>query len=213
MADVEVNGKVYVLRYYNDILTSVICNLMQYYDDITPTDYEPKYFAAARSDVLQFERNVLRVKIGKIETPSHTLNLKFAGVDTSDPNIQLPEETVSLEEMTDYGKQKSTNGTSSSGFGQSLVHHSPGTGDVASASIATSTTVAKKAKDLAEFSDLNIGDNLAKKRHTDWPSDEEPTQVDSECNIAMVERVKSYMYTCFYTSNSFSPSNVSQMFA
>ena len=71
---------------------------LTYYEDITPDDYEPQYFKSAKSNILQFDKTVLRVKIGKIETPSHTLNLKFSGVDMTNDSIPVTE-TLSMEEV------------------------------------------------------------------------------------------------------------------
>ena len=36
------------------------------------------------------------MKIGRIETPSHTLHLKFSGVDGSDDTFRMPDDTLSL---------------------------------------------------------------------------------------------------------------------
>lgn len=36
------------------------------------------------------------MKIGRIETPSHTLHLKFSGVDGSADTFRVPEQTLSL---------------------------------------------------------------------------------------------------------------------
>ena len=55
--------------------------MSQYFDERTPTDYEPEFFIAAKSETLKFAGNPLKIKIGKLETPFHTLQLKFAGLD------------------------------------------------------------------------------------------------------------------------------------
>jgi hypothetical protein len=45
---------------------------MQYYDDVTPEDYQPPGFSDA-SDLpaMQFGDNALSLKVGGIETPFH----------------------------------------------------------------------------------------------------------------------------------------------
>jgi len=64
---------------------------IQYYDDTTPWDYEPKYFTSAPPDILKFSSKPSKLKIGKLNTPYHKLQLKFAGVDSlmQDPVCQM----------------------------------------------------------------------------------------------------------------------------
>ena len=59
---------------------------------MTPSDYEPEYFKAATTGSddpngnlisnMRFSRQPLRVKIGKVETPHHKMELKFAGLES-----------------------------------------------------------------------------------------------------------------------------------
>lgn len=105
---------------------------LTYYDNTTPADYEPHFFTAAQSNILQFDKSVLKVKIGKIETPSHTLNLKFAGVDNINNSFEAPAETLSLLEHSATSGEKtsarlvdgdSSTRSSNIGYSKSLVRH------------------------------------------------------------------------------------------
>ena len=69
---------------------------LQYYDS-TPADYEPEFFHASESDMLKFEQSglahMMKVKIGKLQTSSHCMDLAFAGLldqDLSAPKIDPP---------------------------------------------------------------------------------------------------------------------------
>lgn len=44
-----------------------------YYDDVTPSDYEPKGFVPADTDNFYFKGNPLTVKVGHVTTPFHSL--------------------------------------------------------------------------------------------------------------------------------------------
>jgi hypothetical protein len=56
--------------------------ICQYYDNVTPSEYQPEYFIDACSDELKFVAHPLKIKVGKLETPYHTLQLKFAGLES-----------------------------------------------------------------------------------------------------------------------------------
>lgn len=51
-----------------------------YFDELTPSDWEPKYFAAADPSDLSFRRegdhDNLRIRIGELRTPHHTLKVR-----------------------------------------------------------------------------------------------------------------------------------------
>lgn len=55
-----------------------------YYDERTPANWEPKYFAAADPSELSFRRDgdhdTLRIRIGDLCTPHHHLKVRFRAV-------------------------------------------------------------------------------------------------------------------------------------
>ena len=70
------------------------CNpIMQYYEN-TPENYEPTFFRPSSSDELRFEDNgkskVMKVKIGHIETASHSMDVRYAGIELMDIDIYIP---------------------------------------------------------------------------------------------------------------------------
>ncbi|CAM9098815.1 unnamed protein product, partial [Laminaria digitata] len=58
-----------------------------YFDERTPPDWEPKHFEAADPRDLCFKKEAdhhsLRVRIGELRTPHHTLKVQFRGIDTT----------------------------------------------------------------------------------------------------------------------------------
>jgi hypothetical protein len=148
---------------------------LTYYDDVTPKDYEPQYFTAAKSNVLQFDKNVLRVKIGKIETPAHSLNLKFSGVDNINDSFTVPVDTLSLEDKT------ATRGDSI-GYSKSLIHHQKTGNQGVVEDIQLETLSIQKDEEKAAPVSTKKKDVAA-----ETPVGEE------DSDTKMVERVKEYM--------------------
>ncbi|CAN0501853.1 unnamed protein product, partial [Discosporangium mesarthrocarpum] len=64
------------------LLTSISPQLW-YYDDRTPSDWEPRYFASADPSDLSFSRHGdhdhLRIRIGEVTTPYHSLKVRVVG--------------------------------------------------------------------------------------------------------------------------------------
>ncbi len=62
---------------------------LKYYDEVTPADYEPAYFRAARvEEIKSIPENLVKVDIGGINTLYHTMNLRVRTLETN-----LEEET------------------------------------------------------------------------------------------------------------------------
>ena len=56
---------------------------MSYYDNKTPKDYQPEFFAVG-NDVIKFVSKPVKVRVGSLMTPFLSMNLKFAGLETYD---------------------------------------------------------------------------------------------------------------------------------
>lgn len=64
------------------LCVSVCMYVAQYHEDKTPHEYEPEFFVAAGDqDEHRFVRSPLRVKVGKLSTAFHELDLRFCGLD------------------------------------------------------------------------------------------------------------------------------------
>ncbi len=57
-------------------------HIFEYYDDCTPSEYEPEYFTSAPADILKFIKAPMKIRVGKLETPHYKLQLKFAGLES-----------------------------------------------------------------------------------------------------------------------------------
>uniref|UniRef100_A0A8C2X5H7 HORMA domain containing 1 n=1 Tax=Cyclopterus lumpus TaxID=8103 RepID=A0A8C2X5H7_CYCLU len=51
---------------------------LAYYDDVTPQDYQPPGFKEADGDTLVFEKEPVKLTMGEVVTPFHTLKLDMA---------------------------------------------------------------------------------------------------------------------------------------
>ncbi|CAM9800152.1 unnamed protein product [Ascophyllum nodosum] len=80
------------LMQFSDTLSEVpserVVNMkLWYFDERTPADWEPKYFRAADPSELSFKRDgdhdILRIRIGEIQTPHHAVKVRFEGIDTT----------------------------------------------------------------------------------------------------------------------------------
>lgn len=55
---------------------------LTYYEDETPSNYEPEFFSKLpNTDLFKFNGDVLRIKIGKLTTQDHSLQVRFAHVE------------------------------------------------------------------------------------------------------------------------------------
>jgi hypothetical protein len=79
---------------------------LTYYEDATPPNYEPEFFSKlADIDMLKFNGDVLRIKIGKLTTQDHSLQVRFAHVeecifeDTLDSKV-MPFLATSMSDQT-----------------------------------------------------------------------------------------------------------------
>jgi hypothetical protein len=73
---------------------------LTYFDDVTPPDYEPEYFAAqSEENHFRFPTNkkILRIKVGQLNTSSHSMQLRFAHVD--DTILEDPESSSEQLQM------------------------------------------------------------------------------------------------------------------
>ncbi|KAG5179414.1 HORMA domain-containing protein [Tribonema minus] len=74
---------------------------MFYYEDITPPGYQPDFFQDAPASMLStfgdevVATNVVTVRIAHVETPYHTLKLRFEGIDSSSKHDDPLEADVS----------------------------------------------------------------------------------------------------------------------
>uniref|UniRef100_A0A672GRK3 HORMA domain containing 1 n=1 Tax=Salarias fasciatus TaxID=181472 RepID=A0A672GRK3_SALFA len=69
--------KLYTLMQNLGPLPDTVCLSMKlaYYDDITPLDYQPPGFKEAESGTMEFESEPLRLTMGEVVTPFHSLKL------------------------------------------------------------------------------------------------------------------------------------------
>ena len=54
---------------------------LSYYDDMTPTGYEPEFFRKGQN-VIKFISKPVKVRIGSLKTPHLSMALKFAGLES-----------------------------------------------------------------------------------------------------------------------------------
>lgn len=107
------------------------------------------------------------------------MNLKFAGVENADTDVNIPEETLSLEDMGINKNQHSGSG----GFAHSLVRH-------LDESPVTLSSV-KLVDELPKISGLAIENKENESSNCCY--DDAETQVDDDSNEAMIASVKKYM--------------------
>ncbi|KAI0213467.1 hypothetical protein LSAT2_001501 [Lamellibrachia satsuma] len=75
-----------------------------YYDDVTPSDYEPPGFQAAETDNFKFEDEPMGIKVGEVATPFHMVRLQ---IKTDGRQFQQPEDepqtNVDGQQISDEG--------------------------------------------------------------------------------------------------------------
>src|SRR5690349_14026122 len=60
-----------------------------YYDERTPTDYQPEFFRACEEEIPFFQSKPVKVKMGTVSTPYHSLTMKIQTlVDSFDEESQ-----------------------------------------------------------------------------------------------------------------------------
>ncbi|XP_074539560.1 HORMA domain-containing protein 1 isoform X2 [Halichoeres trimaculatus] len=72
--------KLYTLMQNLGPLPDNVCLNMKlaYYDDVTPQDYQPPGFKEADGDSMEFQKEPVRLTMGEVVTPFHTLKLDMA---------------------------------------------------------------------------------------------------------------------------------------
>ncbi|XP_022601860.1 HORMA domain-containing protein 1-like isoform X1 [Seriola dumerili] len=85
--------KLYTLMQNLGPLPDNVCLNMKlaYYDDVTPQDYQPPGFKEADGDTMEFEREPVKLTMGEVATPFHTLKLDMA---TERRRLEQVEESV-----------------------------------------------------------------------------------------------------------------------
>lgn len=66
-----------------------------YYDDCTPTDYEPPGFKPAQSDSFVFEEEPMNIKVGDVATQFHTIKMR---IKTDSKQFELKDDAAEEEE-------------------------------------------------------------------------------------------------------------------
>ncbi|XP_026227974.1 HORMA domain-containing protein 1 isoform X2 [Anabas testudineus] len=89
--------KLYTLMQNLGPLPDNVCLNMKlaYYDDVTPQDYQPPGFKEADGDTMEFEREPVKLTMGEVVTPFHTLKLDMA---TERQRLEQVEESFSVTE-------------------------------------------------------------------------------------------------------------------
>ncbi|XP_053183630.1 HORMA domain-containing protein 1 [Scomber japonicus] len=72
--------KLYTLMQNLGPLPDNVCLNMKlaYYDDVTPQDYQPPGFKEADGDTMEFEKEPVKLTMGEVMTPFHTVKLDMA---------------------------------------------------------------------------------------------------------------------------------------
>ncbi|XP_071326852.1 HORMA domain-containing protein 1 isoform X1 [Trachinotus anak] len=85
--------KLYTLMQNLGPLPDNVCLNMKlaYYDDVTPQDYQPPGFKEAEGDIMEFDREPVKLTMGEVATPFHTLKLDMA---TERQRLEQVEESV-----------------------------------------------------------------------------------------------------------------------
>ncbi|GAA6217204.1 HORMA domain-containing protein 1-like isoform X1 [Lates japonicus] len=89
--------KLYTLMQNLGPLPDSVCLNMKlaYYDDVTPQDYQPPGFKEAEGDTMEFEREPVKLTMGEVATPFHTLKMDMA---TERQRLEQVEENVDVAE-------------------------------------------------------------------------------------------------------------------
>ncbi|NWW17629.1 HORM1 protein, partial [Falcunculus frontatus] len=71
--------KIYVLMQNLSPLPNDVCLTMKllYYDEVTPTDYQPPGFKEAKYEGMMFNEEPMHLNVGEVPTPFHMLKLKI----------------------------------------------------------------------------------------------------------------------------------------
>ncbi|XP_041914183.1 zebrafish testis-expressed 38 isoform X1 [Alosa sapidissima] len=79
-ASVLLIRKLFLLMQNLDVLPNDISLTMRlyYYDDVTPSDYEPPGFKEGVSDDLWFEGTAVHFRVGELQTPFHAMKVRVA---------------------------------------------------------------------------------------------------------------------------------------
>ncbi|XP_035020045.2 HORMA domain-containing protein 1 isoform X1 [Hippoglossus stenolepis] len=96
-ASVLLVRKLYTLMQNLGPLPDNVCLNMKlsYYDDVTPQDYQPPGFKEADGDTMEFEREPVKLTMGEVSTPFHTLKMDMA---TERQRLEQVEESVNVME-------------------------------------------------------------------------------------------------------------------
>nr|XP_019948834.1 PREDICTED: HORMA domain-containing protein 1-like [Paralichthys olivaceus] len=96
-ASVLLVRKLYTLMQNLGPLPDNVCLNMKlsYYDDVTPQDYQPPGFKEADGDTMVFEREPVKLTMGEVATPFHTLKMDMA---TERQRLEQVEESVNVME-------------------------------------------------------------------------------------------------------------------
>ncbi|KAI3360738.1 hypothetical protein L3Q82_012971, partial [Scortum barcoo] len=89
--------KLYTLMQNLGPLPDNVCLNMKlaYYDNVTPQDYQPPGFKEADGDTMEFEREPVKLTMGEVVTPFHTLKLDMA---TERQRLEQVEESIHVTE-------------------------------------------------------------------------------------------------------------------
>ncbi|KAM7421565.1 hypothetical protein PAMA_015617 [Pampus argenteus] len=85
--------KLYTLMQNLGPLPDTVCLNMKlaYYDDVTPQDYQPPGFKETDGDTIEFEKEPVKLTMGEVVTPFHTVKLDMA---TERQRLEQVEESV-----------------------------------------------------------------------------------------------------------------------
>ncbi|XP_034731031.1 HORMA domain-containing protein 1 isoform X2 [Etheostoma cragini] len=104
--------KLYTLMQNLGPLPDNVCLNMKlaYYDNVTPQNYQPPGFREADGDTMEFEKEPVKLTMGEVATPFHTLKLDMA---TERQRLEQVEESVHVTEkwvlnMEEEGVQSQT---------------------------------------------------------------------------------------------------------
>ncbi|XP_028985669.1 HORMA domain-containing protein 1 [Betta splendens] len=89
--------KLYSLMQNLGPLPDTVCLNMKlaFYEDVTPQDYQPTGFKEADVESLEFDKEPIKLSMGEVATPFHTLKLDMA---TERHRLEQVEESVSVKE-------------------------------------------------------------------------------------------------------------------
>ncbi|XP_076594045.1 HORMA domain-containing protein 1 [Chaetodon auriga] len=96
-ASVLLVRKLYTLMQNLGPLPDSVCLNMRlaYYDDVTPQSYQPPGFKEADGDTVEFEREPVKLTMGEVVTPFHTLKMDMT---TERQRLEQVEENVHVTE-------------------------------------------------------------------------------------------------------------------